>query len=195
MKTILQFLIIILLFTFSKSNAQNTDSTGTTLLMKSRSQIYIAQIKTKLGTQEGILYEADSNGIVILDFLYQRVSINLSEIESLKVKNLRAGKRGFDAGFYPLVTLTLLIIGPQIIIYGLPASGSWAALGFATFTLIGVGSGLLIGGIFALLSSIIPKINIDLVKYPEKYHKQLKFIKIKTQEVLIEKYPKKVRQS
>ena len=195
MKNSIIFLFIIFIFSFVDTQAQKSDSLVKTPLMKSKSQIYIAQIKTKLGTQEGILYEADSNGIVILDFFYQRVSINLSEIETLKVKNLKAGKRGFDAGFYPFVTLTLLIIGPQIIIYGLPAAGSWAALGLATFTLIGVGSGLLIGGIFALLSSIIPKINIDLVKYPEKYHKQLKFLKIKTQEVLIKKYPKKVRQS
>lgn len=193
MKTIFQFSIIILLFTFSKTNAQETDSSGTTLLMKSRSQIYIAQVKTKFGTQEGILYQADSSGIVILDFLYNRVNIDLSDIESLKIKNLRAGKRGFVAGFYPLLTITILLIGPQIAIYGLPAAGTWGALGLATLTAVGIGSGLLIGGIFAILSSNIPTINLNLVKYPEKFHKQLKYIKLKTQQVLIKKHPKKVR--
>jgi hypothetical protein len=94
MKTIFQFLIIILLFTFSEANAQKNDSTGTTLLMKRNSKIFIAEIETKIGIQKGILYEADSSGIVILDSMYQRVSITLQEMKSLKIYRSNAGLNG-----------------------------------------------------------------------------------------------------
>jgi hypothetical protein len=195
MKILFKFLFYILLLIHSGAVAQemDKDSIGITPIMKSRSQIYLAEIETTFGTQKGILYEADSSGIVILNFLNQRINIHVSEIKSLKIKNLRAGKRGFLTGFYPFIAATILLIGPQIAIYGFPAAGTWGALGLASLTVLGIGSGLVIGGIFAILSSNIPTINLNLVKYPEKFHQQLKYIKLKTQEVLIKKHPKKVR--
>ena len=188
---ILKLLLLILFI--SQSSEIFAPKSDTTTLMKRKSRIFIAEIETYSGTQNGILYEADSSEIVILNHLYQRIIIPLSEIKTLKIKSLKAGKRGFEAGFYPFITLTTLLVGIPIISSGLPAAGSWAALGLTTITVVGIGSGLLIGGILAVLSANTPAFNIDMFKYPEKYRKQLKYIKLKTQEVLIRKHPKKVR--
>ena len=190
MKILKLLLLILFISQSSEIFAQKSD---TTTLMKRKSRIFIAEIETYSGTQNGILYEADSSEIVILNHLYQRVTIPLSEIKTLKIKSLVAGRRGFKAGFYPFLTITALYVGIPIISSGLPTAGSLSSLGLASMTALGLGSGLLIGGILAILSANIPAFNIDMVKYPEKYRKQLKYIKLKTQEDLIKKHPTKVR--
>jgi hypothetical protein len=192
MKLIIYFSFFLLCFV-SEIQAQRTDSTARIPLMKSKYLIFIAELNTSEGLKKGILYDADSSGIVILDSSNQLIRFFLSEIKSIKIKNSKAGLRGFNSGFYPITAMIMLIVLPQIIIYGLPAAGTWEALGLATFTLGGIGAGLILGGIFAILSASIPSSNIDLEKYPKKYLRQLKYIKLKTQQRFVKKLPKKIR--
>ncbi len=193
MKLILSFLLITLVFTFSDTNAQKYDSTISTPLMKRQSKIFVARIQTQGGTQKGILYEADSSGIVILDSLYQRVRISLSEIKSLKIYRSNAVLYGAKIGFL-IPTVPLTAIGLVFWISGnISLGGIDGLVFFISYPITGMIIGVGVGIILAIANSIIPIININLVKHPDKYHRQLKYIKLKTQEVLIKKYPKKVR--
>jgi hypothetical protein len=189
MKAILQFSIIILLFTFSKTNAQETDSLGTKPLMKSRNQIYIAEIETSLGTQKGILYKADSSEIVLLDSLYQQVHIYLYNMRALKIYRLNAALYGAKVGFL-IPSIPFTAIG--ILIYTLSGSVSFP-LGSA-FLIAGLGGGIIYGILLAVINPLIPHTSIrNIEDFQEKYYRKLRYIKLKTQEVLIKKHPKKVR--
>jgi hypothetical protein len=189
MKTIFQFLIIILLFTFSEANAQKNDSTGTTLLMKRNSKIFIAEIETKIGVQKGILYEADSSGIVILDSMYQRVSITLQEMKSLKIYRSNAGLNGAKIGFLiPMIPSTALGIVFFI-------SSGTITNGFTEgILLIGLAAGTVCGILFAIINSSIPHTTIrSSTDFPEKYYKKLRYFILKTQQSLIKNHPRQVR--
>jgi hypothetical protein len=189
MKTIFQFLIIILLFTFSEANAQKNDSTGTTLLMKRNSKIFIAEIETKIGIQKGILYEADSSGIVILDSMYQRVSITLQEMKSLKIYRSNAGLNGAKIGFLiPMIPSTALGIVFFI-------SSGTITNGFTEgILLIGLAAGTVCGILFAIINSSIPHTTIrSSTDFPEKYYKKLRYFILKTQQSLIKNHPRQVR--
>jgi hypothetical protein len=184
MKTSFQFLLFLLIFTFSDANAQKSDSTGTTPIMKRKSQIFMAEIKTDAGTQKGILYEADSSGIVILDSLYQRVSIPLNSIKFIRVNRSNSEWYGFKIG---------VIVGATYI--GLITT--WAVL---TFSQVTVNAGMILalsglvtinGLLFALLSKNVPNMYVDVVSTDE-YFKELKRLRAKSQRFLIEKYPNRV---
>jgi hypothetical protein len=189
MKSISQFLIIILVFTFSEANAQKKDSTGTTLLMKRNSKIFIAEIETKIGIQKGILYEADSSGIVILDSLYQRIIVPLKEMKSLKIYRSNAGLNGAKIGFLiPMIPSTALGIVFFI-------SSGTITNGFTEgILLIGLAAGTVCGILFAIINSSIPHTTIrSSTDFPEKYYKKLRYFKLKTQKNLFKNYPRQVR--
>jgi hypothetical protein len=184
MKTSFQFLLFILLFTFSETQAQKSDSTGTTPIMKRKSQIFMAEIKTDAGTQKGILYEADSSGIVILDSLYQQVSIPLKSIKFIRINRSNSEWYGFKIG---------VIVGATYIGF----ITTWAVLLFSQIVvsanMILALSGLVAvnGLLFALLSKNVPNMYVDAVS-PVEYFKKLRRLRVKSQRFLIEKYPNRV---
>jgi hypothetical protein len=189
MKIIFKFLIILLLFSFSEANAQKNDSTGTTLLMKRKSKIYIAEIETKIGIQKGILYEADSSGIVILDSMYQRISIPLQEMKSLKIYRSNAALYGAKVGFLisaiPFTALgALFFVSSGVLLNGFTEA----------FFLTGLAGGVIYGIIFAIINPLIPHTTIrNVADFPEKYYKKLRYFKPKTQKNLFRYHPKQVR--
>jgi hypothetical protein len=189
MKTSFQFLLFILLFTFSETQAQKSDSTGTTPIMKRKSQIFMAEIKTDAGTQKGILYEADSSGIVILDSMYQRVIVPLKEMKSLKIYRSNAGLNGAKIGFLiPMIPSTVLGIVFFI-------SSGTITNGFTEgILLIGLAAGTVCGILFAIINSSIPHTTIrSSTDFPEKYYKKLRYFILKTQQSLIKNHPRQVR--
>jgi hypothetical protein len=190
MKTSFQFLLFLLIFTFSETQAQKSDSTGTTPVMKRKSQIFMAEIKTDAGTQKGILYEADSSGIVILDSLYQRVSIPLNSIKFIRINRSNSGWHGFKVGVivgaaYIGLVATLIVPAFQ------PTNMSTASISglgiFLTFSGLATANGLL----FALLSKNVPNMYVDALS-PDEYFKKLKKLRSKSQQFLVEKYPNRV---
>ena len=189
MKISFYYLLFILIITFSETKAQKSDSTGTTLLMKRKSQIFIAEIKTDVGTQKGILYEADSSKIVILDSLYQRVSIPLTEMKSLKIYRLNAGLQGALIGFLiPMIPSTAL--GTVFFI----SSGTIANGFTAGILLIGLAAGAVGGILFAVINSSIPHTTIrNTEDFSDIYYERLRYFKLKTQQNLIQRHPNKTR--
>jgi hypothetical protein len=190
MKTIFQFSIIIVLFTFFDVKAQQ-DSTAKLPLMKSNSQIFIAEIKTNRATKKGVLYEADSNKIVILDSLLRRVEIPISEVKLLIIKRSNAVKFGFKTGFF--IPLVPTVVIEFILLASGAGSSYWGPLLLVLNPLIGLGLGLIFGGILALASHYIPNTTVNLERWQDEYLNQLKYIKRKTQKVLTQKYSKQTR--
>lgn len=193
MKNSITFLLLTLLFSFSEANAQQKDSTARLPLMKSKSHIFIAEIKTNIGTQKGILYEANSDKIVILDSLFQRTEIPVSSVKLLIIKRMNAAGFGFKSGFYTFV-IPALILEVVWVVAGAAAPNA----GFGVFLLIitplaGLAFSLAFGGLMALASRNIPNKYVNLERGEDEYLNQLKYIKTKTQKVLIQKYPKQVR--
>jgi hypothetical protein len=188
MKTTFHFLLFVLIFTFSEAQAQKSDSTGNTPVMKRKSRIFIAEIKTDLGTQKGILYEADSSGIVILDSLYQRVSIPLKSIKFIRINRSNSGWHGFKVGvivgaaYIGLITILVVSAFPPTNM----SSGSSLKI-FLAFSGFAITNGLL----FALISKNVPNMYVDVVSEAE-YFKKLKKLRTKSQEFLIKKYPDRV---
>lgn len=193
MKTSLYFLIFLLIHSFSETNAQKSDSTFRLPLMKNKSQIFIAEIKSDVGVTKGILYEADSNKIVILDSLFHRIEVPISQVKLLIIRRQNAAGFGFKSGFYTFV-IPSLILEVVWVAAGAAASGA----GLAAFLLIitplaGLAFGLAFGGLMALASHNIPNKYINLVRWQDEYLNQLKYIKTKTQKVITQKYLKQVR--
>jgi hypothetical protein len=161
--------------------------------MKGKSQIFMAEIKTSVGTKKGILYEADSNKIVILDSLFQRIEIPISTAKLLIVKRMNAAGFGFKSGFYTFV-IPSLILEVVWVAAGAAAPGAGlAALLLIVTPLAGLGFGLVFGGLMALASHNIPNKYINLERWRDEYLNQLKYIKTKTQKVLTQKYSKQIR--
>ncbi len=184
MKTTLHFLLFILIATFSETQAQKSDSTGTTPMMKRKSQIFIAEIKTDAGIQKGILYQIDSSGIVILDSLYQRVSISLKSIKFIRINRSNSEWYGFKVG---------TIVGAAYIGFILTiVATTFSSLTF-TFRAVLALSGFVgtTGLLFALFSKNVPNMYVDMVSEGE-YFKKFNKLRSKSQRFLIEKYPNRV---
>lgn len=188
MKTTLHFLLFILIATFSETQAQKSDSTGTTPMMKRKSQIFIAEIKTDAGIQKGILYQIDSSGIVILDSLYQRVKVSLIAMKSLKIYRSNAGLYGALIGFIiPMIPSTAL--GTVFFI----SSGTIANGFTAGILLIGLAAGTVSAILFAVINSSIPHTTIsNTEEFSEIYYERLRYFKLKTQQSLIQRHPNRV---
>jgi hypothetical protein len=185
MKAKFKFFFIILLFSFLDVNAQLIDSTSRVPIMNKRSLIFIAEIETKIGVQKGILYKADSSEIMILDSLYQQVSIPIKTIVSFKLKRSNAEWFGFKAGI--IFGFAIFEALPIAIALQFPTSHITIS---AILALTGVT--LLNGLIFGIVSSIIPNIKINK-NFSERYLKKMKRIQSKSQAFFIKRIPKKVR--
>jgi hypothetical protein len=193
MKNSITFLLFLIAFNFTEVKAQQSDSTARQILplMKSRSNIFIAEIETNFGTQMGILYEADSSGIVILNSLFKKIEISILDIKVLTIRRMNAAGFGFEAGFQTFVIPTLIL---EIIWFAAGAAKAYLGGALLFYTaLVGLGFGLVFGGLMALASHNIPNIKINTVQWGNEYHRQLKYITRKTQKYFVSRFPKKVR--
>ncbi len=186
MKIILNFLLILFLLGFSEIQAQESDSLQ---LMKKKSKRFIATIETTEGLKKGLLYDADSTQIVILDSLYHRIEIPISSINSLVIRRANNIWHGMKVGFWlaeiPALTLsTLLIIG------GIATSELGYVLPYALFFAIyAIPFALVSGTILAIFSRLIPTVNIDAFNR-EQYFKHFRVIHQKSQKKLLVEFPK-----
>jgi hypothetical protein len=192
MKTIFQFSIIVLLLSFSEVNAQQSDSTAFIPITIKKSYIFLVEIKTDSSAKKGILYDADSSGIVILDSFYRKITIPLSKIKSLIVRRSNAGGYGFKKGLINGGIATGLV--GTVYALGLSGlSGSFlvlnAVLGVGYFAILG---GIAFGFIFAIVSSSIPNLSFG-VKSQKDYYRYLKRIQRKTQIFLMNNNPVKLQ--
>jgi hypothetical protein len=182
MKNTTTFLLIIFIFSFVNTQAQKNDSLVIPPLMKSKSQIFNAKIRTDLGTKTGILYDADEKTVTILDSLYQKVRIDVTSIKSIVLRRSNAPWFGFRTGFIiaetPVIALSLAIASE--------VSG-WGLL----FLVYGSGYALFIGGSFLLLSAI-PSMSIH-IDTPQDYLEKLNSLHRHSQVYLIKKNAPKLR--
>ncbi len=183
MKNSITFLLILITFSFTGVKAQQNDSTARLPLLKNKSQIFIAKIKTNLGTKKGILYDADEKTVTILDSANQKVSIDVTNIKSIVLRRSNAPWFGFRTGFgiakIPVMALALAIAVSDvpgyallILIYGFP---------YAAF----------VGGVFLLLSAI-PSMSIH-IDTPQNYIEKLNPLHRHSQVYLLKKYAPKLR--
>ena len=189
MKLLFSILLSFLILSFPETQAQRSDSTGTTLLMKRKSKVFIAEVETKLGIQKGILYEADSSRIVILDTLYQRFIIPINEMKSLKIYRSNSELYGAKIGFL-IPSIPFTAIGILFFV-----SSGTITNGFTTaFLVSGLAGGVIFGLLLAIINPLIPHTNIkNTANFSEEYHKQLRYLKLKTQQNIIQRHPNKVR--
>jgi hypothetical protein len=193
MKNSIIFLFIFFIFSSVETLAQQSNNFEIPALMKNKSQIFIAEIKTDVGASKGILYDADSNKIVILDSLFQRIEIPISGVKLLIIRRMNAAGFGFKSGFYTFL-IPSLILEVVWVAAGAAAPGAGlAALLLIITPLAGLAFGLAFGGLLALASHNIPNKYINLERWQDEYLNQLKYIKTKTQKVLVKKYLKQVR--
>jgi hypothetical protein len=193
MKTFKLLLLILFIAQSFEINAQNTDTTQTSISFLKRAGLrFIAKIETDAGIRKGLLYAADSNGIVMLDSLYQKKYYPISTIKSLVIKR----KNPFGHG---LATTFLFIegagvgAGTLLLIGGIFAGEAAYVLPYAAFIAafiapFAVGSAVVIG----LASAIIPAIKITKFT-PKEYARKFRFINRSTQEYLLKKHPKSKR--
>ncbi len=182
MKITLNFLLILFLFSCSEVTGQRVDSLSKTFLRKNGTKIFIAIIETETGTKKGILYDSDSSKVVILDSLYQQVGVSLASIKTIKIKRLNSGNAGFVPGFYTgsaivgiLGTLVFLAFPPRIVTFAF----------ISMLTQVALGGGILLGFTFAIISSSIPTMFIN-VEHNNGYLKKLRFLKHRTLSYLIQ---------
>ncbi|MEA5459796.1 hypothetical protein VB796_12135 [Arcicella sp. LKC2W] len=193
MKTLKLLLLLLFIAQNFEIKAQNADTSQTNIRLLKRAGLrFIVKIETNEGIRKGLLYAADSNGIVILDSLYKKQFYNISTIKSLVIKRKNSIEHGFASTFLFIEGIgvsagTLLFIGGVFAgeaAYTLPYAIYIAAY-IAPFA---VGTAVVI----ALASAIIPAIKIAKLT-PEKYFRKLRFIKRSTQEYLLKKHPKSNR--
>ncbi|PWK17019.1 hypothetical protein LV89_04573 [Arcicella aurantiaca] len=193
MKT-LKILLLILFFAQNfEINAQNADTAQTSISFLKRVGLrFIAKIETDAGIRKGLLYAADSNGIVMLDSLYQKQYYPISTIKSLVIKRKNSFEHGLAKTFLFIEGIgvsagTLLFIGG--IFAGEAAyTLAYAVLIAAYIAPFAVGSAVVIG----LASAIIPAIKITKFT-PKEYARKFRFINRSTQEYLLKKHPNSKR--
>ncbi len=187
------FLLSFLIFQSLHIYAQIADTTQTTIrFLKRDSRRFIVKIKTDEGSKKGLLYAADSNGIVILDSVYEKRFYHISAIKSLEIKR----KNNFGHGF----ASTFLFIegagvgaGSILLLVGIFSGEAAFALPYAAlfaiyFAPLAVVSAVAIG----LASAIIPTVKITKFT-PKEYLRKLRYIQHSTQEYLLKKHPKSKR--
>jgi hypothetical protein len=184
MKNSITFLLIIFIFSVVDLQAQNSDSLVVKPpLMKSKSQIFIAEIKTDEGVKKGILYDANEQEVIILDSAYQKMAIQVSGIKSIVLRRSNALWFGFRTGFVvteiPVTLLAFALVADSV--------PGW---GLAIFV-VGSGFALFVGGTFLLLSAI-PSMSIR-VDTPQDYIEKLNPLHRLSQVYLIKKNAPKLR--
>jgi hypothetical protein len=178
MKNLITFLLFLIAFSFSELKAQQSDSTARLPLMKNKSKIFIAVIKTDVGTKKGILYDADERTVTILDSLYQKVSFPVTGIKSIELRRSNALWFGFRTVFLLTEAYTLLLT---------LAASKYALSVFAAGTILA----LFAGGTFLLLSAV-PSMSIH-VNTPQDYIKKLSPLYRHSQSYLLKKNAPKFR--
>jgi hypothetical protein len=178
MKNSITFLLIIFIFSFVDTQAQKNDSLVKPPLMKSKSQIFIAEIKTDEGVKKGILYDANEQEVIILDSAYQKMAIQVSGIKSIVLRRSNALWFGFRTVFLSTEAFTLLLT---------LAASKYALSVFATGTIFA----LFAGGTFLLLSAI-PSMSIR-VDTPQDYIEKLNPLHRHSQVYLIKQKDPKLR--
>jgi hypothetical protein len=186
MKNLLRFLLILFLFSISEIQAQQSDSLQ---LMKRKSKRFIATIETTEGLKKGLLYEADSSQIVILDSLYHRIEVPISSINSLVIRRANAFDHGGKVGFL-MLEVPALAFSTLLIVIGLTTNDAAMAFVAAVFLPIYVFPFALVSGVFfAILSGQIPTIKFDAFT-KHQYFKNLRVINQKSQRNLLKEFPK-----
>jgi hypothetical protein len=193
MKTLKLLLLILFISQSLEIKAQNADTAQTTIRFLKRAGLrFIVKIETDEGIRKGLLYAADSDGIVILDSLYEKQFYHISKIKSLVLKRKNSFEHGLATTFLFVEGAgvgagTLLLIGGIFAgeaAFVLPYAGI-IALYFAPFA---IGSAVAIG----LASALIPTVKIAKFT-PKEYLRKLRFINRSTQEYLLKKHPKSKR--
>jgi hypothetical protein len=191
MKNLITFLLFLMAFSFSNVKAQQSDSTARLPLMKSKSQIFIAEVKTNVGITKGILYKADSSGIVILDSLFKKIEISILDIKVLTIRRMNAAGFGFKSGLQTFLIPTLIL---EVVWLAARAASAYLGGLLLFYTAVaGLGFGLAFGGLMAITSYNIPNIKINTEQWGNEYHRQLKYITRKTQKYFVSRFPRKVR--
>jgi hypothetical protein len=186
MKNLLRFLLILFLFSISEIQAQQSDSLQ---LMKKKSKRFIATIETTEGLKKGLLYDADSTQIVILDSLYHRIEITISSINSLVIRRANNIWHGGKVGFW-MAEIPALTIGTIFLIGGLTTANPGYLFLFAVVVPIyAIPFALVSGVILATFSGLIPTVNIDTFT-KEEYFKKLRVIHRKSQQNLLVEFPR-----
>lgn len=187
------FLLSFLIFQSLHIYAQTADTTQTTIrFLKRDSRRFIVKINTDEGIKKGLLYAADSNGIVILDSVYEKSFYHISKIKSLEVRRKNNFGHGFASTFL-FVEGAGVGAGALLLIGGFFAGEAAYTLPYALYIAIyfapfAIGTAVAIG----LASVIIP--TVQIAKFtPEKYLKKLRFINRSTQAYLLKKHPKSKR--
>lgn len=193
MKTFKLLLLILFISQSLEVKAQNADTAQTTIRFLKRAGLrFIVKIETDEGIRKGLLYAADSNGIVILDSVYEKNFYHISKIKSLEVRRKNNFGNGFASTFL-FVEGAGIGAGALLFIGGIFAGEAAYTLPYALYIAIyfapfAVFSAVAIG----LASVIIPTVKITEFT-PEKYLKKLRFINRSTQAYLLKKHPKSKR--
>jgi hypothetical protein len=193
MKTFKLLLLILFISQSFEINAQNTDTTKTNIRFLKRAGLrFIATIETDEGIKKGLLYAADSNGIVIVDSLYQKQYYHFSTIKSLIIKRKNSVEHGLATTFLFIEGIGVGA-GSILLVAGVVAGEAAFILPYAALIALyiapfAVGSAVVIG----LASAILPAIKISKFTQ-EKYLKKLRFIHRSTQQYLLKKHPKSKR--
>ncbi len=186
MKNFMRFLLILFLLCFSEIQAQESDSLQ---LMKKKSKRFIATIETTEGLKKGLLYDADSTQIVILDSLYHRIEVPISSINSLVIRRANNAWHGMKVGFW-MAEIPALTIGTIFLIGGLTTVNPGFLFVLAAIVpLYALPFGLVSGAILAIFSRLIPTVNIDTFTQ-EEYFKHFRVIHQKSQIHLLYQFPK-----
>jgi hypothetical protein len=184
MKNSITFLLILITFNFSEVKAQQSDSTAILTVMKTKSQIFIAEILTDSGLRKGIFYKADSSEVVILDSLFHPIKIALEHIKTLDLRRSNASGFSFRIGF----GATLGFSAGIALLLASDGLGKFVIASFA----VGVPLALLVGGVAVLLATA-PNIRIRNDVNPKLYLKSLKYLKERSQIHLLKIEARKFR--
>ena len=188
MKKLIIFILMLLCVNISDIDAQQSDTLQSVRFMKRKSKQFIIKIKTNEGDVKGLLYSADSTGIMLLDSNYQKQFYAISEIKYLEIRRVNAFWYGLKLPFLFLEGGALALVTP-IILYGALVGEASSAVIFILIPLY-VAPVAVIGSIvIATMSGIIPAIKIKNFNQ-EEYKKQFKYINYKTQEYLLKRHKK-----
>jgi hypothetical protein len=188
MKNSIILSFILCFFALSEIQAQSSDTLQSIRIMKRQGKQFIAKISTAEGTAKGLLYSADSTGIVLLDSNDRRQFYVLQDIKSLEIRRANAFWYGLRTPFLLLEGGTLGLVTPVVLYGALVGELSYTAivLIIPLYLLpVAVIGSLAIG----IASSVIPAIKMSNFT-KEKYHKQLRYIVNKTQDYLVKTHKK-----
>ena len=188
MKTSIIVTLILFLFSFSETNAQQGDTLQSVRFMKRKSKQFIAKISTNNGTVKELLYSADSTGITLLDSNYQEVFYAIQDIRSVKIRRANASWYGAKIAFFGTQGVGV-VLGATIFILG---GGTAYVASYALIPIV-LAAPLAVGGaiVVALINS---GYGVSILNFSqESYQKKYELITERTQKYLIKKFPNQPR--